>query len=81
MSEVELRRNSAGRMLMARIYQPTGTGPFPVMLDLHGGAWRRKDRYAEEPMDRAIAAIEHDRGPWPSASGASDCRAAAICVT
>ena len=55
-SEVELRRNSAGRMLMARVYQPKGPGPFPVMLDLHGGAWNRKDRFAEEPMDRAIAA-------------------------
>jgi acetyl esterase/lipase len=55
-SEVELRRNSAGRMLMARIYQPKGTGPFPTVLDLHGGAWNRKDRFAEEPMDRALAA-------------------------
>lgn len=55
-SEVELRRNAAGRMLMARIYQPQGTGPFPTVLDLHGGAWNRKDRRAEEPMDRALAA-------------------------
>ena len=54
--EVELRRNSAGRMLMARIYQPKGRGPFPTILDLHGGAWNRKDRFAEEPMDRALAA-------------------------
>jgi acetyl esterase len=54
-SEVELRRNAAGRMLMARIYQPKGTGPFPAVLDLHGGAWSRKDRLAEEPMDRALA--------------------------
>jgi acetyl esterase/lipase len=54
--EVELRRNSAGRMLMARIYQPKGPGPFPAVLDLHGGAWNRKDRLAEEPMDRALAA-------------------------
>src|SRR6516165_9632842 len=38
-SEVEFRRNSAGRMLMARIYQPKGPGPFPTVLDLHGGAW------------------------------------------
>ena len=37
-SEVTLRRNSAGRMLMARIYQPEGVGPFPPVLDLHGGA-------------------------------------------
>ena len=56
MSEVELRKNTAGRMLMARIYQPKGPGPFPTVLDLHGGAWNRKDRFAEEPMDRALAA-------------------------
>ncbi|HEX4552980.1 MAG TPA: alpha/beta hydrolase, partial [Xanthobacteraceae bacterium] len=54
--EVEFRRNAAGRMLMARIYQPKGPGPFPTVLDLHGGAWNRKDRLAEEPMDRALAA-------------------------
>jgi acetyl esterase/lipase len=55
-SEVELRRTAAGRTLMARIYQPAGAGPFPTVLDLHGGAWNGKDRKAEEPMDRAIAA-------------------------
>ena len=55
-SEVEFRRNSAGRMLMARIYQPEGPGPFPTVLDLHGGAWNGKNRTAEEPMDRALAA-------------------------
>src|SRR4051812_4662654 len=55
-SEVEFRRNAAGRMLMARIYQPKGAGPFPTLLDLHGGAWNAKDRHAEEPMDRALAA-------------------------
>lgn len=55
-SEVEFQRTPGGRQLMARIYQPQGAGPFPTLLDLHGGAWRRKDRFAEEPMDRAIAA-------------------------
>src|SRR5690349_5540997 len=58
-SEVPFRKNTAGRQLMARIYQPVASkrhpGPFPVLLDLHGGAWQRKDRTAEEPMDRAIA--------------------------
>ena len=54
-SEVPFRKNAQGRQLMARIYQPVGAGPFPVVLDLHGGAWQRKDRKAEEPMDRAIA--------------------------
>jgi acetyl esterase/lipase len=55
-TEVPLRQNAAGRMLMARIYQPKGPGPFPTVLDLHGGAWNRKDRFAEEPMNRALAA-------------------------
>jgi acetyl esterase len=55
-SEVEFRRTTAGRTLMARIYQPRGAGPFPTVLDLHGGAWNAKDRHAEEPMDRAFAA-------------------------
>ena len=55
-SDVEFLRTPKGRQLMARVYQPQGTGPFPTVLDLHGGAWRRKDRLAEAPMDRAIAA-------------------------
>jgi acetyl esterase len=55
-SEVDFQKTPGGRQLMARIYQPQGAGPFPTVLDLHGGAWRRKDRFAEEPMDRAIAA-------------------------
>jgi len=54
--EVDFRRNKAGRMLMARGYRPTGSGPFPTVLDLHGGAWNAKNRTAEEPMDRALAA-------------------------
>jgi len=54
-SEAPFRRNAQGRQLVARIYRPRGKGPFPTVLDLHGGAWNRKDRLAEEPMDRAIA--------------------------
>jgi acetyl esterase len=55
-TEVEFRRAVSGRMLMARVYQPQGVGPFPTLLDLHGGAWNNKDRSANEPMDRAVAA-------------------------
>ena len=54
-SEVEYRRTAQGRSLMARIYQPLGTGPFPVVLELHGGGWNFKDRLAEEPFDRVLA--------------------------
>jgi len=55
-TDLPFRRNAAGRNLFARVYQPDGAGPFPMVLDLHGGAWTRKDRFAEEPMDRALAA-------------------------
>ena len=55
-SETEFRRTAAGRQLLARIYQPQGAGPFPTLLDLHGGAWNNKDRFANQPMDLAIAA-------------------------
>lgn len=55
-SELELRRTERGRTLMARLYAPKGVGPFPVLLDLHGGAWNNKDRTANETMGRAVAA-------------------------
>jgi acetyl esterase len=54
--EEPFRRTAKGRQLMARIYQPKGTAPFPVLLDLHGGAWNNKDRFANEAMARAVAA-------------------------
>ena len=54
--EEPFRRTAKGRSLMARIYQPKGAGPFPVLLDLHGGAWNNKDRFANETMARAVAA-------------------------
>jgi acetyl esterase len=43
------------RMLLARICQPVGDGPFPVLLDLHGGAWAGKDRFANVAMAEAAA--------------------------
>ena len=43
------------RMLKARVYQPQGPGPFPTLLDLHGGAWHDKDRFANVPMCQAVA--------------------------
>ena len=53
--DIEFRRNPK-RTLMARIFQPQGAGPFPVMLDLHGGAWNDKDRFANVPMAENVAA-------------------------
>jgi acetyl esterase/lipase len=52
--DTEFRRTPA-RQLMARVYQPQGDGPFPVLLDLHGGAWNNQDRTANAPMDESLA--------------------------
>ena len=52
--DVEFRKIPT-RTLMARVYQPQGPGPFPVMVDFHGGAWNAKDRLAEERLDDNIA--------------------------
>lgn len=38
-----------------RVYQPEGTGPFPALVDVHGGVWTNGDRTANEVMDRALA--------------------------
>ena len=53
--DVEYRRDPV-RTLMARIYQPQGEGPFPVLLDVHGGAWNDQDRTANAPVDERLAA-------------------------
>ena len=52
--DVEFRR-APKRTLMARVYQPQGDGPFPVLLDLHGGAWNNQDRQANATMDESLA--------------------------
>src|SRR5258705_7654824 len=52
--DTEFRR-APKRVLMARVYQPQGDGPFPVLLDLHGGAWNNQDRTANVAMDEALA--------------------------
>lgn len=52
--DVEFRKTPT-RMLLARVYQPQGEGPFPALLDLHGGAWNNQDRTANQPMDESLA--------------------------
>jgi acetyl esterase/lipase len=49
-------QNQAGKPWLARIYQPKGTGPFPTILDVHGGAWHNGDRTNNAGIDRALAA-------------------------
>ena len=35
---------SGGKDRLARLYQPAGNGPFPAVLQVHGGAWNNKNR-------------------------------------
>ena len=48
-------RHDPVRTLKARIYQPQGSGPFPVLLDVHGGAWNDQDRTANALADERLA--------------------------
>jgi acetyl esterase/lipase len=41
--------------LLARIHQPAGKGPFPLVINVHGGAWIRKDRLAGGELDMQLA--------------------------
>lgn len=41
--------------LLARIYRPRGAGPFPMMIDLHGGAWCNGDRLNDQVLCEALA--------------------------
>ncbi len=40
----------------ARIYQPEGSGSFPALLDVHGGAWNRGSYTSNESIDQTLAA-------------------------
>ncbi len=52
--DVAYRRDGATPIL-AKIFQPTGAGPFPIMVDLHGGAWCNSDRHADDMINEALA--------------------------
>ena len=52
--DVEYMRHG-DRPLLARIYKPRGTGPFPLIVDLHGGAWCNKDRTTDAGTDEPLA--------------------------
>ena len=48
-----------GKTFQATIYQPEGSGPFPAILDVHGGAWVREDVHRDEHVliDKGLAAM------------------------
>lgn len=52
--DVEYRRHEGGPLL-ARLYLPQGAGPFPLLAEVHGGAWCRGDRLDEDRLNQALA--------------------------
>lgn len=54
-TDVEYRREG-DKAWLARMFVPQGAGPFPTLLDVHGGAWANGDRLMNESSDLAIAA-------------------------
>jgi acetyl esterase/lipase len=53
--DVEYQRLD-GKPWLARVYQPQGAGPFPTIVDVHGGAWHNGDRLNNAGVARALAA-------------------------
>lgn len=41
--------------LLARLFKPSGVGPFPLIVELHGGAWCRGDRLNDTVINEALA--------------------------
>jgi acetyl esterase/lipase len=52
-------QNNGGKTRLARLYQPSGNGPFPAVLQIHGGAWTNKNRTDGQntALDLAAAGI------------------------
>ncbi|PZP99995.1 MAG: alpha/beta hydrolase [Variovorax paradoxus] len=44
-----------GVPLLLRLYRPRGAGPFPLLAEVHGGAWCRGSRLDEDLLNRALA--------------------------
>ena len=54
-ADVEYLRHG-DKPLLARIYTPHGAGPFPAMVECHGGAWCQSDRLTEKLRHQYMAA-------------------------
>ncbi len=52
--DVEYLRHGSKPLLM-RLFRPRGAGPFPIVVDLHGGAWCRGDRLDDAPLNEPLA--------------------------
>ena len=52
--DVEYLRHG-DKPLLARLFKPRGKGPFPIIVELHGGAWCRGDRLNDSVLNEALA--------------------------
>jgi acetyl esterase/lipase len=52
--DVEYLRHG-DKPLLARIYTPKGPGPFPALVECHGGAWCLSDRFSEKVRHEYMA--------------------------
>ena len=78
-----------GLPLVLDIYRPVGNGPFPVLVQIHGGSWQRGKPSDQETFARYFASRGYvvftpeyrfaPRWPWPGAF--EDIRAAMTWIT
>jgi acetyl esterase len=54
--DVEYFRPAGSAPLLARYYRPEGGGPFPAVLEVHGGAWTSGDRLNNVAIGEYLAA-------------------------
>src|SRR5437762_10809586 len=52
--DVEYLRHG-DKPLLARVFKPKGAGPFPAMVECHGGAWCMSDRHTEKLRHQYMA--------------------------
>ena len=52
--DVEYLRHG-GEPLLARLFKPRGVGPFPLIVELHGGAWCRGNRLNDTALNEPLA--------------------------
>jgi acetyl esterase len=52
--DIEYLRHGDNPLLL-RLFKPAGSGPFPLIVQLHGGAWCRGDRINDTALNEALA--------------------------
>jgi acetyl esterase/lipase len=53
-ADVEYLRHGS-TPLLARLFKPRGAGPFPLIIELHGGAWNLGDRLMDVAINEPLA--------------------------